>query len=352
MAKQPIIGFHQDELGDWTANLACGHTQHVRHNPPWESRPWVETASGRDQHLGYQLECKKCEEPEGMEEVDTPHLFKPHPLSPAVKERATANLAAAEWAFQSDPSLENTVWLGRRLAYLFKLPEAIEVYSRGIERFPDAYELYRHRGHRYISMRRFAEAIADLERAAALAEGRPVTIEADGIPNRLNRPTSNSHFNIWYHLGLAYYLTGRYDEAAIAYETCQVYSDNPDSWCATADWYFMTLQRLGRVADASRLLETIDVDMEIIESDAYHRRLLMYKGVFQPEDLLKVEVDHEDEERLLDLVTQGYGVGNWLLSQGQKSRAEAIFQKILNTDYWSAFGYIAAEVDLLSGRLS
>lgn len=57
-----IIGFHQDELGDWVADLECGHAQHVRHNPPWQSRPWVQTAAGRDSRLGEFLECVRCGE--------------------------------------------------------------------------------------------------------------------------------------------------------------------------------------------------------------------------------------------------------------------------------------------------
>jgi len=59
--KQPITGYHKDEKGDWVAELACGHTQHVRHNPPWQLRPWVTTEEGRQSYLGYQLDCKKCE---------------------------------------------------------------------------------------------------------------------------------------------------------------------------------------------------------------------------------------------------------------------------------------------------
>jgi Protein of unknown function (DUF3565) len=55
-----ILGFHQDEHGDWVADLACGHTQHVRHNPPWEERPWVVTLAGRQSRLGWELGCKKC----------------------------------------------------------------------------------------------------------------------------------------------------------------------------------------------------------------------------------------------------------------------------------------------------
>lgn len=57
-----IMGFHQDECGDWVAELECGHTQHVRHNPPWQERPWVQTIEGRAQHSGHELHCKKCVE--------------------------------------------------------------------------------------------------------------------------------------------------------------------------------------------------------------------------------------------------------------------------------------------------
>ncbi|MYC28339.1 MAG: DUF3565 domain-containing protein [Nitrospira sp. SB0662_bin_26] len=60
--KQRIIGFHQDEHGDWVADLECGHGQHVRHDPPWSQRPWVVTQEGRTQKLGETLLCKKCNE--------------------------------------------------------------------------------------------------------------------------------------------------------------------------------------------------------------------------------------------------------------------------------------------------
>ncbi len=59
--KQPIVGFHKDEKEDWVADLACGHTQHVRHDPPWQLRPWVVTKKGREQYLGHELECKICD---------------------------------------------------------------------------------------------------------------------------------------------------------------------------------------------------------------------------------------------------------------------------------------------------
>ena len=58
---QPITGFHQDAEGHWVAELSCGHFQHVRHDPPWQVRPWVLTADGRATRLGITLACVKCD---------------------------------------------------------------------------------------------------------------------------------------------------------------------------------------------------------------------------------------------------------------------------------------------------
>lgn len=59
--KQAIVGFHQDVESHWVAQLACGHNQHVRHDPPWQNRPWVVTPEGRAAMLGTTLDCRKCE---------------------------------------------------------------------------------------------------------------------------------------------------------------------------------------------------------------------------------------------------------------------------------------------------
>lgn len=61
---QPIIGFHKDKEGDWVADLKCGHTQHVRHDPPWQLRPWVTRAEERIRYIGHKLNCKKCDRQE------------------------------------------------------------------------------------------------------------------------------------------------------------------------------------------------------------------------------------------------------------------------------------------------
>jgi hypothetical protein len=59
--KQPITGFYKDAEGHWVAELACGHTRHVRHDPPWQLRPWVITKEGRQAKLGMELNCKTCD---------------------------------------------------------------------------------------------------------------------------------------------------------------------------------------------------------------------------------------------------------------------------------------------------
>jgi len=58
--KQKITGFKQDELQHWVATLWCGHTQHVRHDPPWQVRPWVITEQARSEKIGYELNCVEC----------------------------------------------------------------------------------------------------------------------------------------------------------------------------------------------------------------------------------------------------------------------------------------------------
>lgn len=270
--------------------------------------------------------------------------LSPPAMSEEAHQAAEANLATARHEYEQEASLENTIWYGRRLAYLFHFEQAIAVYGAGLKHFPNAHQLYRHRGHRYITTRRFELARTDFERAAGLSVAQPIELEPDGVPNRLNRPLSTSHFNIWYHYGLAHYLLGDFAEAARAYQTCLQYSDNDDCRVATLDWFYMTLRRLGEHEAATELLTAIQADMQIIENGAYHRRLLMYKGLLEPAALLPEPVAPESDD--VTVATQGYGVGNWYLANGDHEQARAIFERVLQTRNWAAFGYIAAEVEL------
>ncbi|MDJ0835999.1 MAG: tetratricopeptide repeat protein [Acidobacteriota bacterium] len=271
-------------------------------------------------------------------------LYRPE-LSPARRADYTRKLADARdhlAEHQDDPLAH--IWVGRRLAYLGRYRDAVASYTRSLERFPDEARLYRHRGHRYITLRQFDKAVADLRRAAELTLGKPDRVEPDGMPNAAGIPTSTTQTNIYYHLGLAYYLQGKFEPALDAYKKCLDLSKNNDMMVATLDWMYMTLRRLKRDDEARRILEPVTADMKLLESFSYHRRLLMYKGEVNPEALLK-PVD-EEADPLLAFATQGYGVGNYYLSNGKSERAVDVFHKVLESGYWSAFGYIAAEADL------
>jgi tetratricopeptide (TPR) repeat protein len=262
------------------------------------------------------------------------------------KARLDADLAKAQADYDRDPaSADAAIWLGRRLAYLGRFRDAIDVYTKGIARHPEEPRLYRHRGHRYITIRKFDQAAADLQRAAALVAGRPDEVEPDGAPNRAGIPRSTLQSNIWYHLGLAHYLNGNFTKALDAYqEGLKVSRVNDDMLVATSDWLYMTLRRLGRDAAARAVLEPIRERMDILENDAYHARLLMYKGLRTPESVLNLNTADD-----VQIATQGYGVGNWYLVNGDRARAKEIFERVLNGRAWAAFGYIAAEADLKRG---
>ncbi len=258
--------------------------------------------------------------------------------------RLDSNLQVAQKNFDTEPSEENFIWLGRRTGYLMRIQEAIDIYSRGLEKFPTSYKLLRHRGHRYISLRQFDQAIEDLARAEELIAGKPLEVEPDGIPNRLNQPLSTTQFNIFYHLALAHYLKGDYSKAEETWKKCLGVCNNDDSRIAVIDWLYMTLRREGKSAEAAALLEPINDHMDIIENDSYYARLKMYKGWLKPEDVLQVDTAAADYN--LSLATQGYGVGNWYLYQGDSVRAREVFKKVLSGKEFAAFGFIAAEAEI------
>ena len=170
-------------------------------------------------------------------------------------------------------------------------------------------------------------------------------MEPDGQPNARNIPTSTLNTNVYYHLGLSYYLKGEFDQALPAYRECLGFSKNPDMLVATTHWLYMTLRRLNRPEDARALLEPITADMDIIENKSYYELLMMYKRAEGQGpgagDLLKTSSG-------LDAVTIGYGVANWNYYNGRREQAVEQFTTIVDAQsaQWPAFGYIASEAEL------
>jgi Flp pilus assembly protein TadD len=255
------------------------------------------------------------------QETAEPELVSPlgirHFATPAQGEalaKLEEDLVHARAAHAADPgNAELAIAHGRALAYLWRYHAAIEVFSEAIQGHPDHALLYRHRGHRYISIRDFAAARADLIRAAEL---------------------KSDDFDIWYHLGLAHFLNDETPQAADAFARAYACVDDDDSRIAAQYWRHLSLA--GR-SDLSGITAT----MEVKENLAYHRLLLCFKGELSAEEILAASA-----ESPLDTATTRFGLGYIALARGQEADAKQHFIAATASPYWPAFGYIAAETML------
>ena len=279
-------------------------------------------------------------EPEATSLLGTP-LYRPVLDKETLADFET-KLVNARTEYEAAPeSIDSAIWFGRRTAYLGRYREAIAIYSKAIDLHPREPKLYRHRGHRYLTVREIDKAIKDFEKAAELIQGKPDEIEPDGLPNAKNIPTSTLHTNIFYHLGLAYYLKGDFSHAEQAYRKCLEASKNDDMLVAVTHWFYMTLRRQNKKDEAEELLKPISANMNVIEDFDYQSLCLLYKGMKQPGDLMGT-----DKMEGLSGATVSYGVGNWYFYGDQTEKALEIFRKIVDGKEWASFGYLAAEAEL------
>lgn len=250
--------------------------------------------------------------------------------------------ARAAWILRPTDE-ECVVWYGRRIAYLGRHEEAIVVYTDGLQRDPDSVTLLRHRGHRYLSLRRFDEAIADLERASALTRGRPDEIEPDGLPNAAGIPRSTLHGNVEYHLALALDLRGSRAEAEAAWRRALALATNDDTICAVSNWLHLNLLAQGRAPEARALLAAIRGEMEILENFAYHELLLFDRGLRTAEEVLRGHAPGS-----VEYATRAYGLAARFAARGEIGRAVSLAREAVRHGPAASFGVIAAEV-LLAG---
>ena len=250
-----------------------------------------------------------------------------------------SKLAEAKANFQDDPSADNLIWLGRREAYLGNYETAIDLYSQGITEYPKDARFYRHRGHRYISSRCYDLAIKDFKKAVGLTRYEDNEMEPDGLPNALGIPTSTLQGNIYYHLGLTYYIQKKYHKARYAYEKCLKLAENNDSYVAAANWLYVIYRHLGQDRRATKLLNTIDDDMDLIENHSYQTILKLYQNKIDPASL---ESDIINGQSLAN-TTLAFGLGNYYSINGDEEKAQSLFKTVVKGNQWSAFGYIASE---------
>lgn len=261
--------------------------------------------------------------------------------SKSASEIALQNYRAAEIRYNNMPSnADSIIWFGRRTAYLGKFQEAIKIYSIGIEKHPKDPRMYRHRGHRYISTRQYDKAIDDFKKAVDLIKDIEDKVEPDGLPNKRNIPLSTLHGNIWYHLGLAYYLKNDMEKALESYNNRSVTEKYPDNLVSGGYWIYMINRRLGNLEAANEAIKDITYDMDIIENLSYHKMCLFFKGKVSEEELLHAKLGNSSSDVLV------YGLGNWYLYEKQDTlKAKATYEKLLEKGSKYSFAYLVAESD-------
>ena len=294
--------------------------------------------------------AKADSDPERASQTQTPEatsllgrkLVSPAP-SPESLARMEAQLATAMAAWDKNrDDVDALIWVGRRTAYLGRFRDAIALYSEGIKGHPNDARLYRHRGHRYLTIREIDLAIADFEKAVALitaAGAPPDEAEPDGQPNTRNTPTSTLHSNIYYHLGLGYYLKRDYVRAADQWLKARDVVRNADNLVAASNWLYLSLRRAGQAEAAAAVLLPIDARLDVIENGSYHSLLLMYKGERTPEEVLKAAGEGPGGTAVR------YGVSAWYLINGKAREARQLWAQILEGTDWSSFGHLAAEAE-------
>ena len=330
-----VIDRELDPRETWVIVSRLGRP--ARRSPPYDDRPaWY--VGPRAVGPGISIEGPLS--PEAWSLLGRP-LERPD-MPRDTRQGFEQNLETARARFETNPrDALGAIWVGRRLAYLGRYREALAWFDGLAVDHPDDSRVLRHRGHRYISVRELDRAIHDLTRAADLERGRPDRVEPDGLPNAAGIPRSTTQTNIWYHLGLAYYLKGDLEQTVRCFRRCAELAPNDDMWVAAAHWLHIGLRRLDRGAEAAELLEGLHDGMEILENDSYRDLLMLYAGRLTAE-ALQERLDRNDGPGQAALA---YGLARWLEDRGERERAEEAYRSIVARAPWAAFGAIAAEAE-------
>ncbi len=255
--------------------------------------------------------------------------------------------------------------------YINNHEASVALLTEALEQFPGDIRLLRFRGHRRISIRDYAGAIADLTEAAALIPETPdeyelyqKDVEPDGMRLIVGKEAALDHHPrvadiegtpaaepymttlhtaIWYHLGVAQYLTGDLAGTAETFAKAYATAMHYEGKVASLDWQYMALRRLGRDAEAATKLDEFATlaDEWDKQGEGYDDRMRLYTGELSPDDL-RAKIS----DRPLLLATVGYGLGNWYLYNGQPDTATAVFRDVIATGAKYAFAYMAAEREL------
>ena len=231
----------------------------------------------------------------------------------------TGGVARAAAALAADPrNVARFVELGLAQSAVRQFREAIGTFTHGLDIAPDDAMLYRWRGHRYLSVREFDRALADLTRGFGL---------------------DSTNYGILYHLGVTRFALGDFTGAADAFARAQRRAPNAGELAGATDWLWMALSRAGQSAEARAMLDRRPDSLPV--NNAYAQRLRLYRGLIPP-DAVFTPADTAD----VQVATLSYGIGNWFLVRGDTRQARAWFERAIRSGGWPAFGFIVAETEL------
>jgi len=240
-------------------------------------------------------------------------------------------------------SEDDYIDIGRYYISGSRYQDAIDHYTRGLEAYPDSFKLRRHRGHRYINVRELDKAIVDLKEAVDLmSDTSSEVLEYDGS----GKATGTYEHWVWYHVGLFHYLNENFAEAALAYEKCAATAIDNKGLVGATDWLYNAYQKGGNSTEAARVIDAIPADIEADRNHPYFHRVMVYKGVEKPVELL--DFDKPAEAWTGRDITLGYGIANWYKFNGDEDTAEQIYEKILETPFWNSWAYVVTDKEQAS----
>lgn len=230
-------------------------------------------------------------------------------------------LAGFERAISLDPNNPDFhVGRARALARLSRHAEAVGECTAAMLIKPDHVLALRDRGHYFINLHRVAEAIPDLVRAEQL--------------DKKDR-------DIYYHLGLAYYIQGDFRRAVPGWQGCLANAAKDDDVISCTAWLYPSLLRAGRTSDAKKALARITPELKPKDNTVYFDRLMLFKGAKTEEEFAKsMSTDPVSKP------TIAYSIGLWHLLNKRPGRAREYFEKAATAEARQAFGAVAAEAEL------
>ncbi len=264
-------------------------------------------------------------------------MLWPPGLDPGERAEREQALATAQLRSLAAPDdLDATIWLGRRLGYLGEIRAALATFTRGLERHPDEPHLLRHRGHRQLSVRAFAVARADLERALQVVQGQPDEVEPDGLPVPGRPPHSTLHGNIDYHLGIACFCLGDFAAAATAFGRLAERAGSDEVRVAAAHWLWCARSRLGDAAGAAAAVAGLGGERDVVENRGYLQLVRVYRGELDPATLAAGPDG--------DGAAIAFGLAHRALVQHAADATARLRAVALRPD-WVSFGVLAAEAE-------